>query len=275
MTHDTLIPMQRFIIFTDLDGTLLHPRTYSFNEASQALGLIRKQDIPLILCSSKTRAEIEVYRDRLSNSHPFISENGGGIFIPEGYFPFPVDGETQAGYRVVRLGRPYQELRTVLAGLRERLSIKVKGFGDLSVQEIASLSGLSTPEASLAKMRDFGEPFIFEEDEVKKDIFLRAIETRGYRWTRGRFYHIMGENDKGRAVMFLKGLYDKQHRPLQSIGIGDNLNDLPLLQAVDHPILVQNENGTYVEEIRVPNIIKADGIGPQGWNRAIMRLLAG
>ena len=275
MTNDTLSPMQRFIIFTDLDGTLLHPRTYSFDEASPALGLIRKRDIPLILCSSKTRAEIEVYRNRLSNRHPFISENGGGIFIPEGYFSFPVDGETQIGYRLVSFGRPYQELRTVLAGLRERLSIKVKGFGDLSVQEIASLSGLSTPEASLAKMRDFDEPFIFEENEEKRDVFLRAIEARGYRWTRGRFYHIMGENDKGRAVIFLKGLYDKRHRPLQTIGIGDNLNDLPLLRVVDHPVLVQNENGTYVEEIGLPNIIKADGIGPQGWNRAIMRLLAG
>jgi len=266
--------MQKFIIFTDLDGTLLHPRTYSFNEASPALELIRKRDIPLIFCSSKTRAEIEVYRSRLSNRYPFISENGGGIFIPEGYFPFPVVGETQAGYRLVSFGRPYQELRTVLADLRVRLSIKVKGFGDMSVHEVAALSGLSTPEAALAKMRDFDEPFIFEEDGAKRDVFLQAIEVRGYRWTRGKFYHIMGENDKGSAVTVLKGLYEKQYGPLRAIGIGDNLNDLPLLRAVDCPVLVQNENGTYVEEISLPNIIKADGIGPQGWNRAILRLLA-
>jgi mannosyl-3-phosphoglycerate phosphatase len=266
--------MKKFIIFTDLDGTLLHPRTYSFDEASPALELIRNRDIPLILCSSKTRPEIEVYRRRLSNVHPFISENGGGAFIPEGYFPFPVDGETQAGYKLVSFGRPYQELRAALADLQERLSIKVKGFGDLSVQEIAALSGLSMPEAALAKLRDFDEPFIFEEKGAEKDVFLQAIEARGYRWTRGRFYHIMGENDKGRAVTFLKGLYDKQYGPLQTIGIGDNLNDLPLLRAVDHPILVQDENGTYVEDISLPNIMKVDGVGPQGWNRAITRLLA-
>ncbi len=266
--------MQKFIIFTDLDGTLLHPRTYSFDEASAALKLIRKRHIPLILCSSKTRNEIEVYRSKLLSGHPFISENGGGIFIPEGYFSFPIDGETKDRYRLISFGRPYQELRAVLADLRKRLSISVKGFGDLSVQEIADLSGLSTLEAALAKMRDFDEPFIFEEAGAKTDVFLRAIEARGYRWTRGRFYHIMGENDKGRAATFLKGLYEKQYGPLQTIGIGDNLNDLPLLRVVDHPVLVQNENGMYLEEISLPNVIKADGIGPQGWNQAIKGLLA-
>ena len=81
-------PSRRMIIITDLDGTLLHHRTYSFEEAKPALDLVRRQGIPLVICSSKTRAEIEVYRKRLDNNHPFISENGGGIYIPAGYFPF-------------------------------------------------------------------------------------------------------------------------------------------------------------------------------------------
>lgn len=78
--------MANLIIFTDLDGTLLHPMTYSFEEAMPALKLCRERGIPLILCSSKTRAEIEVYRQRLKNEHPFIPENGGGIFIPKRIF---------------------------------------------------------------------------------------------------------------------------------------------------------------------------------------------
>ncbi len=266
--------MHTIIIFTDLDGTLLHPKTYSFDDARPALELIRQRDIPLIICSSKTRAEIEVYRSRLSNRHPFVSENGGGAFIPEGYFPFTVDGETQAGYRQICFGRPYQELRDVLTGLRSRLSIKVRGFGDMSTQEIAALSGLPEPEAALAKMRDFDEPFIFEEAEADVDAFLHAIEARGYCWTRGRFYHIIGENDKGKAATFLKRLYEKQYGPTHSIALGDNLNDLSLLRVVDKPVLVQGADGSYEASVSLPNLIKADGIGPRGWNRAIMRLLA-
>ena len=266
--------MPTIIIFTDLDGTLLHPKTYSFDDARPALELIRQRDIPLIMCSSKTRAEIEVYRSRLSNGHPFVSENGGAAFIPEGYFPFTVDGEKQAGYRQIRFGSPYQELRDVLTSLRERLSIKVRGFGDMSTQEIAALSGLPEPEAALAKMRDFDEPFIFEEADADVDAFLQAIEARGYYWTRGRFYHIIGENDKGKAATFLKRLYEKQYGPTFSIALGDNLNDLSLLRVVDNPVLVQGADGSYEATVSLPNLIKADGIGPQGWNRAIMRILA-
>jgi mannosyl-3-phosphoglycerate phosphatase family protein len=267
--------MQKFVIFTDLDGTLLHPKTYSFDDARPALELIRRRDIPLIICSSKTRAEIEVYRRRLSNVHPFVSENGGGAFIPEGYFSFAADSETRTGYRLICFGSPYQELRDVLTGLRERLSTGVRGFGDMSVQEIAALSGLPEPEASLAKMRDFDEPFIFEEADADVDAFLQAIEAQGYHWTRGRFYHIIGENDKGKAATFLKVLYEKKHGPIRTIGLGDNLNDLSLLGVVDHPVLVRGADGNYEASVRLPNLIKADGIGPQGWNRAILMLLAG
>ncbi len=266
--------MPTTIIFTDLDGTLLHPRTYSFGEARPALELIRQRDIPLIICSSKTRAEIEVYLHRLANNHPFVSENGGGVFIPEGYFPSFVEGEIQGGYRLVRFGSPYQELRNALTELRERLSIKVKGFGDMSVQEIAHISGLRDPEAALAKMRDFDEPFIFEGSGAQENIFLQAIEARGYRWTRGRFYHITGKNDKGVAVTFLKNLYEKRDGPICTIAIGDSQNDLPLLRVVDQSVLVQKENGTYEEGISLPNLIRADGIGPVGWNSTVMRLLS-
>lgn len=49
------------IILPDLDGTLLDPRhAYSFQEALPALKAINHRHIPLILCSSKTRAEIEL-----------------------------------------------------------------------------------------------------------------------------------------------------------------------------------------------------------------------
>ena len=84
--------MTTIIIITDLDGTLLHPVSYSFEEAVVALEEVYKANIPVVLCSSKTKAEIEVYRRQMNNRDPFISENGGGIFIPEGYFFNPVEG---------------------------------------------------------------------------------------------------------------------------------------------------------------------------------------
>lgn len=264
--------MKKTIIITDLDGTLLHPATYSFVEALPALGLIEDRRIPLVLCSSKTRAEIDVYRQRLHNTHPFIAENGGGIFIPHGYFSQPVTAAQLDGYQVVVLGMPYAEIRQRFVELRDQFGAKVRGFGDMSVAEIAVLTGLPPEEAALARQRDFDEPFIF--DGEPDEGFLQAIETAGLRWTRGQFFHIMGAHDKGRAVQLLKALYEQESGAVDTIGLGDGLNDLPLLSAVEQPVLVRHEDGSYETRIELPGMLKTRRAGPAGWNETMLELLS-
>ncbi len=265
--------MAQIIIITDLDGTLLHPLTYSFEEAQPALDLIKERRIPLILCSSKTRAEIETYRKRLGNKDPFISENGGGIFIPEGYFDFLVEGDLRNGYRVITFGRPYSEVRKVFGEIQNRTGIKARGFGDMDAIEVARLTGMELSDAVLAKERDFDEPFVLEEAESRAGGFLSAIEAAGLHWTQGRFYHILGDHDKGKAVRIVKGYYERAYGGVKTIGLGDSFNDLPLLQSVDYPVLVQKGDGRYEERINLPRLIRAGGIGPAGWNEAVMRLI--
>jgi len=113
------------LIFTDLDGTLLDAAHYSFAPAQPALELIRSRGIPLILCSSKIRAEMEVIRNKLDIRHPFITENGGGIFIPDGYFAGVPDSVAVDGYRMIALGTPYAEIRQQFVRLREQLGAQL------------------------------------------------------------------------------------------------------------------------------------------------------
>ena len=207
---------RQIVIVTDLDGTLLDSKTYSFEEARPAIEQIKKDHIPLVLCSSKTRAEMEAWRDRLENRHPFIVENGGGIFIPEGYFPFPVEGETRKGYRVVSLGMPYARVREQFIRLRDELRIPVTGFGDMTPAEIAALTGLSLDDAVLAKQREYGEPFVFPGAADER--MLQAIEASGLRWTQGRVFHLMGNHDKGKAVALLRTLFERAMGPVSHRG---------------------------------------------------------
>lgn len=259
------------IIFTDLDGTLLHPRTYSFEKALPALGLAREQEVPVVLVSSKTRAEIEVWRERLGNRHPFISENGGGIFIPDGYFPGPVEGDLRGGYRVITLGMPYGDVRRRFTELRTGTGAPVRGFGDMTPEQVRDLTGLPEREVTLAMQRDFDEPFLFEGKTDER--FLRAIGDAGLRWTRGRLFHIMGAHDKGRAVEILAGLYAQALGPVETVGIGDDLNDLPFLLTVDRPVLVRKPSGLHEPTVNVPGLLRTDGVGPRGWNEAVLQIL--
>jgi mannosyl-3-phosphoglycerate phosphatase len=264
-------PALQVIIVTDLDGSLLDSKNYSFEEARPALEMIKENEIPLVLCSSKTRAELELWRHRLENRHPFIVENGGGIFIPEGYFSFPVEGETHGGYQVITLGMPYARIREQFTRLRDKLRIPVRGFGDMTPAEITALTGLSLDEAVLAKQREYGEPFMFPGAADER--MLQAIEASGLRWTQGRLFHLMGNHHKGKALARLRTLFERAKGPLFIAGLGDSLNDLPFLLAVDHPVLVRREDGCHDLQITIPGIYCTQKIGPAGWNEAVQKLL--
>lgn len=268
------------LIFTDLDGTLLDCDNYSFKPALPALREIKKRKIPLILCSSKTRAEMELYRKSLKVDDPFMSENGGAIFIPEHYFSHLPSGLKKKGrYRVWELGTPYLKIREKLRKVSAQLKLKVRGFGDLKAKEISSLTNLSLSEARLAKKREYDEPFYFPQEPKKGGIKQAEREFRkvGLSLTRGgRFFHLTGGNDKGKAVLLLNRLYKTNRgEGLLSIGLGDSWNDLPLFKSVDIPVLTRKKDNSCEGDIlkKLPVII-APGIGPGGWNRAILDLLA-
>lgn len=260
------------IIFTDLDGTLLDEASYSFEAARPALELIHAQGIPLILCSSKTRSELVSYRHQLPNDHPYISENGGGIFIPSGYFAAPREDPPSHVDQLISLGTPHTEIRRQFMALRQSLGAKVRGFTDMAVDEVAALTGLPPAQAALAKERDFDEPFVFDGAPDPK--FLQAIEDAGLHWTQGRIFHIMGAHDKGLAVRRLLALYKQQYGTVSSIGLGDSLNDLPLLQAVDRPVLVRHANGSFDPRIDIAGLTRTHSPGPQGWNEALLQILS-
>jgi len=270
--------MKKIIIFTDLDGTLLDYSTYSFEKALTALNLIKQNKIPLIICSSKTRKEVEYYRKKLNNNHPFISENGGGIFIPRSYFEFEFRSSEfevtdENDYQCIRLGAKYSDLRKTIEELR-REGFRVKGFGDMTIREISEETKLSIHEAEMAKERYFDEPFILDADETETMRLFAAIKSKGFNVTQGRFFHILGNSDKGKAVSILIELYKKQLGKILTVAIGDSSNDVPMLEKVGCPIIVQKPDGAYDQRVNLLKLIKANGIGPDGWNRTVLSLIS-
>ncbi len=269
--------MSRLVIFTDLDGTLLDPFSYSFEKASPAIAVLKEKNIPLVISSSKTKNEILFYREKLVNTDPFISENGGGIFIPKGYFG---DTLTLPGihiieenlFHVVTLGASYEDLRKALKELREE-GFRVQGFGDMSAAEVAEITGLSREESVMAKERYFDEPFLFQGTASDAQELLQSVKAKGFAMTMGNFFHILGNSDKGKAVSILTELYRKHLGDIVTLAIGDNPNDIPMLEKVDYPVIVQLPDGSHDQRISLPGLMKAEGIGPVGWNKSVFLYL--
>ncbi len=263
----------KLLVFTDLDDSLLDHETYSFRESKQALELIRERQIPLIFATSKTRTEVELLQAEMGISEPFIVENGAAVYVPNGYMGFSINkGIQQYGYTIIRLGTEYAEIRKFVESVKARF--KIRGFGDMPPEEIASLAGLSAEQAVLAKKREFTEPFVMENMSILLKLEDMA-KARGFKITRGgRFFHLIGEGqDKGKAVeiateIFAENMKDK----IISIGIGDSVNDFSMLECVDIPVLIPHPDGRF-ENFDIKNLLRAGQPGSKGWNQSVVDIL--
>lgn len=265
-------------IFTDLDGTLLDHDTYEWDAAKPALERCKVMDIPVNLVSSKTRGEIERIRAAMANSDPFISENGGGIFFPdEKSYKRPNGTVFASGMWRWSLGQPYTFLVRSLREIRQELGWNIRGFSDMTVEEISHITGLDLETSRLASKRDYDEPFLLPEDgrEYSFDSLCESASRRGLGISvGGRFFHLHGKNNKGNAVRTLISWYRANHAGLITAALGDSPNDYPMLEVVDVPILVRSVDASEKRQVSLRNLRTTRDKGPEGWNRAVLDLLA-
>jgi len=247
------------LIFTDLDGTLLDHHTYSWEPARRMIARLRRLGIPWIFTTSKTRAEVEWWRRQMGNTHPYIVENGGAAFFPEG--------------PPMEWGVPYAKLVEALRAASRASNCRVRGFSQMTVEEVSEACQMPFEQALLAKRRDYDEPFM-ALDETRVDELVADIERRGLSWTRGgRFWHICGNCDKARAVEAVAHAYRDRSPDLTTVGLGDSFNDLEFLRKVDQPVLISSpHSGELHKQLSAAYLTQASG--PRGWSEALERILS-
>ena len=252
------------IIFTDLDGTLLDHTNYSFSAAKKGLQMIQHQNIPLIFCTSKTKAEIMYWQKQIKNHHPFISENGGGLFIPIDYFSFSFEfNEKIDSYYLIRFGAPQDKLKKVMKELEQKFNLE--SFLSMNINTLMEKTDLPLKQAKLSSKREFDIPFVLSDETDEKRV-INYIYDHGLQCTKGgRFYHLMGDNHKGKAVSKLIRLFKRKFDSISTIGIGDSENDFSMLTQVDHGYLVKKPDNTFASN----EFKHSDGIGPAGWQNVI------
>jgi len=216
----------------------------------------------------------------MGNAHPFIVENGGAIVIPAGYFPEIATLGNQARAYTLILGRPYDELVRELRRISQELGVSVRGFHQMTDEEVARETALSVREAHMARQRETGEPFRFTSANLSAiRAFVRRAQERGYTVQRGgRFWHFTGSCDKGLAMSVLIGFYRLAWQTrIFTIALGDSANDLTMLQLVDRPILIPSSDGRFDEDVTkaIPRITRASKSGPAGWCTSLLKALQG
>lgn len=251
--------LNNYLIFTDLDGTLLNHHDYSFTEANEMLNIFKKYNTPLIIVTSKTKEEVIEIQKRVQILFPFIIENGAGVFIPK-----------EDTYELIALGKTYSE--TLEAFNKYANFFTMKGFHQMSDAEVSRLTSLSLVQSSLARKRTFSEPFILDNIQDLEPLKKMANEDGFDIVKGGRFYHLitMGQ-DKANALKVVQNYYEKLHlKKYQTIALGDGENDITMLQSVGQAIVIQNSKGGYIN-CDIEGLIQSKYQGSKGWNESLKR----
>lgn len=247
---------RNLLVFSDLDGTLLDHKTYSWSAAAPALDTLRNKGAGVILTSSKTAAEIHGLRADIGfEEWPSIVENGGGLL--------------EAGKTAMQTCSVYRDLRNVLASL----PVGFRGFGDMSVEEIRQRTGLSPTAAKQAKQRRFSEPGVWEGDLDELEVFVEAASAAGLTAQRGgRFTTLSFGGTKADRVAELIARF----QPGYTIVLGDAPNDIEMLNLADQGVIIANP--AFPELPHMPGeetgqIRRTHVAGPQGWADAVLEIL--
>lgn len=268
---------QRYLIFTDLDGTLLDHDTYSFEAALETLNKLHLQGHFVMPCTSKTLEEVVQIRDEIGITTPFIVENGAALVVPKDFFPSLPPGMTEVeDYYFKSFTKNSDHWVSLLNQHASNFDDLYQGFSQMSLQQIVQYTGLSEDAAELASKRRFGEPVKWFGDEQSKAEFVATMTAAGANILHGgRFMHVSGDCDKGSALIATTQLFERicGDYDFTSIALGDSGNDIAMLEAADIAVLIKSPAHPFPTITKTQNIYLSTQYGPKGWAEILEQLI--
>jgi len=256
----------KILIFTDLDGSLLHRDTFKFDEIKDYLKILLSQGIFIIPNTSKTEKEILEFNNELGSDLPYISENGAainGLNLLNSNLP-----------KELILSREKDNLIKIFENsIPVNLQNKCKWLSEMDKNKQSLIFGLGDEKLKMALDRKYTIPFLFEGNKNEKNELFRILKSENLAAQEGgRVINLTDKVNKAKALNVFVRFFKKNNKNVKTIAVGDNYNDLDMLKTSDFPCLVFNDKFT-LDEIPINNITITNKPSPEGWADVIKKAL--
>ena len=254
------------VIFTDLDGSLLHRDTFKFDSIKDYIKSLIDSGIIIIPNSSKTEKEIEKFNEELGVELPYISENGSaihGLNLINQNFP-----------NEIILSRKKEELLKIFnEKTPEKLLNKCVQISKLSKKEQEKIFGQKDDRLKDALKRKYTLPILFNGNNSEKNKLLKSLSNNSLTLQEGgRVLNLCDNINKIKSMNRIIKILKKTEDKIKTIAVGDNYNDLEMLKNSDVPCLVFNDQFK-LDKINIDNLIFSNKPSPEGWADVIKMAL--
>ncbi len=238
------------ILFIAVDD-LISTRGQALPGFDEFTATLDHEGIPAVWLTRRSRLHFDEPRRKLGHGHPFIAEDGCGVYLPEDYFHLRpgARGKSKTDTPTIRLGRftclpvakPAPAAREALENLSEGTGIPVVALHTLSPRELSQNTGLPLREAELMRQRDFDEIFFFagaSESETKKLLDEGKKGGIEFRQHDVLWSAAIGP-DLGKCIKALSALYDRalRYHP-RALGVATEASATKLFPLCEKTILL-------------------------------------
>jgi mannosyl-3-phosphoglycerate phosphatase len=252
------------IVVTDLDGCLLDPATYDYNEAVEPLYSLLEMGVEVAFNSSKTRVEQEFYREKWNVNNIFAVENGAAVYIPSGN-----------SYDIHIIGVSRETIEEKIKDIISETRGSLLWLDSITPEIFAEWMKIPIEVAGLALMREYSTLFLpFPNRRVVEET-VKKLEIRGFKVQTGsgRVYVVTGKHDKSSALRIIREYYDKRWSRNVYIGVGDGYNDLPMLLNTDYAVVLGNRGVADKINSTGKKYVFIDERGPKAWLKGILETI--
>ena len=268
--------MKKFLIFTDLDGTLLDHENYSFGNNKKLISKIITNKNELIFNTSKTFTEsIKLLKEINLMNMPFSTENGAVLYFPKTRFRKIKNSSNYGSFWKIRIAKLsskswYQFL------LKKQKKYKLLIAQDLTFNSLKKYTNLNNTKMMLN--REASQIILWEDSLVNLKKFRNELksEKEGVLIQGSRFMQISSICNKRIAKKLISHAYDIQFHGTYSKNtnaLGDSKNDIDMLNSAKYSCIIKNPSGVFPKlNFNKKNIFRSTKLAPDGWSQVLYKL---
>jgi len=201
--------------------------------------------VPVVWVTARSRMQMDEPRRKFGHQHPFIGEDGSGVYLPEDYFHLrPAKTVRMGRFTCIPLAEVQPAASEALESLSEETEVSTVTLRSLAPRELEQNTGLPARDAELARQRDFDELFFFAgaaEADVARFVAeagLRKIALRQH----GVLWSLAVGADLTGCIRALTKLYERALRSHPTIvGIATVAEAEGFLAACDRGLLLAKQ----------------------------------